>query len=96
MNKILKEFTENNLLNIEARIQDITGESRMYLEEHYETSKGYILNFSSKKSYAANSWDSSRIGIGSYLKTIYMGLEVVVDEAPKENEREWTVSVLIG
>ena len=93
--KDLGKFTEDNLSDIEKRVQSITGESRMYLEDHFKSSKHYVLVFGSKKSYAADSWDSSKRSIESYLGGIYSGYKIQVNDAPEDNEYEWSVSVYI-
>ncbi len=88
------DYTNENQEEIERRVQRITGESRMYLDDHFMArSKTYYLVFGSKKSYAADSWDSSRRQIKSYIESMYPNYNVTVPEAPYENEYEWSVSV---
>ena len=91
----LGEFTAKNHSDIENKVQRLTRESRMYLEDHFKSGDDYLLLFGSKKSYAANSWDNARRSIENYIKNLYSAKKVQANEAPEENEYEWSVSVRI-
>jgi hypothetical protein len=91
----LGDYTEENLNEIEKKIQRITGESRMYLEDHWGNPKKYTLMFGSKKCYAANSWNSSIQKIEAYLRGVYKGYKVTANRKDEDCEYEWSVSVYI-
>lgn len=92
----LGAFTEENIEKIETKIREITGESKLRLEEHFDTSKGrYFLTFGSNHAYDGTKWNKSAKEIKEYTENLYEGYRAQVREGENNKEARLPVSVVL-